>query len=49
MYNGAVNTSVNMLLVNNIDGSGSVIEFDHKMDADTINAGVFFEINIDND
>jgi len=51
MYNGQIDASVNMLLTRHQPNSwGShVVQFDHKMDTDTNNAGGYFEINIDND
>jgi len=51
MYNGQIDASVNMLLTRHQPNSwGShVVQFHHKMDTDTNNAGGYFEINIDND
>jgi len=51
MYNGPIDASVNMLLTRSQSNSwgSNVVQFDHKMDTDTNNAGGYFEINIDND
>jgi len=49
MYNSSVDASIEMQLTRPEEYHGYVIDFQHKVDTDTIDAGGYFEVNFDND